>query len=366
MIFKRPFLGMLLGSCLLLWGSAFCGGCGTAGEHGVASSVPRAAKDSLEERAGALTNEEEKRRAIVNLRVSNYFASGESVQYAKGVPQRIVVVGSGEIETLLAFGAADRILAAESWYPLENFLRPAYRPLVKRLPLVPYGQISLEYLMSMEPDLLVAQQCMFTDKRFISTDFWNRRGVLTFVPWNTNDPGGHAHHETIESEMKFVYALRQRLHEEERESRMIDGVYRTLADIQERCAPYHKPKALVIEFMGKEIASYDVTKLAGDMVTRLGGEIPETAPMIDRETLLTINPEVLFIVCYGEEDARQVVARVLNDRALNSLEVVRTGRICPLLLEYVYSSEVRTEDALKIIGHALYPDLKGLSAPRGF
>ena len=362
MIFKRSFLGTLSGSLFLLLGSVFCGGC-TAHED---SPAPAAERLDVHGDAFPAAHDSEKRRAIVNLRVSNYFASGESVQYAKGVPQRIVVVGSGEIETLLAFGAADRILAAESWYPLENFLRPEYRPLVKQLPLVPYGQISLEYLMFLEPDLLVAQQCMFTDKRFISTDFWNRRGVLTFVPWNTNDPGGHAHHETIESEMKFLYGLGQLLHEEERAARMIDGVYRTLADIQERCAPYHKPKALVIEFMGKEIASYDVTKLAGDMVTRLGGEIPETAPLIDRETLLAINPEVLFIVCYGEEDARQVVARVLNDRALNSLEVVRTGRICPLLLEYVYSSEVRTEDALKIIGHALYPDLKGLSAPRGF
>ena len=88
--------------------------------------------------------------------------------------------------------------------------------------------------------------------------------------------------------------------------------------------------------------------------------------MIDRETLLSIDPDVLFIVCYGEEDARQVVARVLEDRALNSMQVVHTKRICPLLLEYVYSSEVRTEEALKIIGHALYPDIKELSAVRGF
>ena len=362
MIFKPSFLGTLSGSLFWLLGSVFVGGC-TAHEDS-----PAPAAERLEDRGGAFDAAQggDKSRTIVNLRVSNYFATGESVQYARGVPQRIAVVGSGEIETLLVFGAADRILAAESWYPLQTFLRPAYRPLVKRLPLVPYGQISLEYLMFLEPDLLVAQQCMFTDKRFISTDFWNRRGVLTFVPWNTNDPGGHAHRETIESEMKFLYGLGQLLHEEDRAAQMIDGVYRTIAEIQARSAALPKQKALVIEFMGKEIASYDATKLAGDMVTRLGGEIPETMPMIDRETLLSIDPDVLFIVCYGEEDARQVVARVLEDRALNSMQVVHTKRICPLLLEYVYSSEVRTEEALKIIGHALYPDIEGLAAPRSF
>lgn len=365
MIFKRRFAS-LLSSLFLLLGGVFMGGCGTMAADGTVTAPAREGSVSPVGRADTSPDGGEKRRAIVNLRVSNYFATGESVQYARGVPQRIVVVGSGEIETLLAFGAVDRMLAAESWYPLENFLRPEYRTLIPKIPLVPYGQISLEYLMSLEPDLLVAQQCMFTDKRFISTDFWNRRGVLTFVPWNTNDPAGHAHRETIENEMKFLYGLGQILHEEEQAARMVDRVYRTLADVQARCAPYDKPKALVIEFMGKEIASYDATKLAGDMVTRLGGEIPETAPMIDRETLLAIDPDVLFIVCYGEEDARRVVARVLDDRALNSLRVVHTKRICPLLLEYVYSSEARTEDALRIIAHALYPDMPDLPAVRGF
>ncbi len=357
MIFNSLFFRNVFGVFILLLVSIFSS-CG--------NDTAKSPGELQGESDGKMSADAANGRRIENLRVSNYFAVGESVQYAKNVPQRIVVVGSGEIETLLAFGAADRILAAESWYPLEKFLRPQYQAAAKKIPLVSYGQISMEYLMSLEPDLLVAQQCMFTDKRFISTDFWNKRGVLTFVPWNTNDPAGHFHRETIESEMKFLYGLGQILQKEEEAAQMINGVYQTLADIRVRSAAYPKPKALVIEFMGKEIASYDVTKLAGDMVTRLGGEIPETAPMIDRETLVSIDPEVLFIVCYGEDDARQVVARVLEDRALNSLQVVRTKRICPLLLEYVYSSEVRTKEALEIIGHALYPEMEELSSVRGF
>ena len=304
-------------------------------------------------------------RAIINLSVANYLAVGENVQYVPDVPQRIVVVGSGEIETLLAFGAADRIIAAESWYPLEKFLRPEYRALAKDLPIVPYGQINLEYLISLQPDLLIAQQCMFTDKRFVSTAFWNRRGVITFVPWNTNDPAGRVHsQESVESEMRFLYGLGQILQEEGRAAQMIADVYRTMDEIRALSVRHPKQKALVIEFMGKEIASYDATRLAGDMVTRLGGEIPATAPMIDRETLITIDPDVLFVVCYGPEDAARVVSRIQSDRSLNSLKVVKTKRICPLLLEYVYSPEVRTGDALKIIGHALYPE-EGISAPQG-
>lgn len=356
MIFKKLWTGETLFSAVVwLLGSVFTGGCASCGDN-----TPSLAGAVVE------TSEKEPSRAIVNLRVENYFARGESVQYFSGIPQRIAVVGSGEIETLLAFGAADRILAAESWYPLENFLRPEYRPLVAQLPMVPYGQISLEYLMYLNPDMLVAQQCMFTDKRFISTSFWNRRGVLTFTPWNTNDPAGHAHRENIESEMKFLYGLGQILHKEDAAEKMISGVYQTLAHIQALSENCDKPTVLVLEFMGKEIASYDATKLAGDMVSRLGGKIPETAPMIDKETLLIIDPDVLFVVCYGPENARQVVDRILNDRALNSLQVVRTKRICPLLLEYVYSSEVRTEDALKIIGHALYPDIKEIPAVQAF
>ena len=316
----------------------------------------------------ARTGEEvcETGRTVVNISVKNYLTVGENVQYVPDVPQRIAVVGSGEIETLLAFGAADRIVAAESWYPLEKFLRPEYRPLAKDLPTVPYGQISPEYLISLEPDLLVAQQCMFTDKRFISTEFWNRRGVVTFVPWNTNDPAGRVHsQESVESEMRFLYGLGQILQEEARAAQMIADVYRTMDEIRALSVRHPKQKVLVIEFMGKEIASYDATRLAGDMVTRLGGEIPATAPMIDRETLIAIDPDVLFVVCYAPEDAARVVSRIQSDRSLNSLKVVKTKRICPLLLEYVYSPEVRTGDALKIIGHALYPEEEEILAPQG-
>lgn len=352
MISKNPPVWRaILGTAGVLLAGALLSGCLTIGER--PPPPAREPPNGVEE------------RQITNLKVENYFAAEENVQYLTGIPQRIAVVGSGEIETLLAFGAADRILAAEPWYPMEEFLLPELRPLAKDLPTVSYGHLSLEYLMYLNPDLLVTQQCLFTEKRFLSTDFWNRRGVATFVPWNTNSPDGHVHQESIESEMKFLHGMGQILQEEKKAAAMIDGVYQTLTHIQQLAADQPKPKALVIEFMGKEIASYDATKLAGNMILRLGGEIPETPPLIDMETLLMIDPDVLFVVCYGAEDARQVVDRIVNNKALNSLKVVHSGRICPLRLEYVYSSEVRTEEALKLIGRGLYPALQELTESDG-
>ena len=121
-----------------------------------------------------------------------------------------------------------------------------------------------------------------------------------------------------------------------------------------------RPRALVIEFMGKEVSVYGERSLAGDIVREPHGELLAAKDHnIGLEQVVELDPDVIFVVVieshYGHE--QDMVDRVTQHKALKNLRCVKEGRVLPLPLYAVYSSGVRTYDGIKIIANGLYPEL---------
>lgn len=296
-------------------------------------------------------------KAVNNIRVSGYLNRGENRQCIQHAPKKIVVVGASETQMLLDFGVADRIVAAELWYDRDVFFRKSQSHLLQRIPDMKGGAGSLEYVLMQEPDLFVAQQCVFTPQRYRSTDFWNRRGVVTMVPLNTNNPSKHVERETIAKELGFIKDMGTVLGKEERARRFADDVEDTIRYVSGVSHNHHHPTVLVVEQFGDGIACYSQRKLAGDMVRKLGGQVADMPPMIDYETLLMANPEVLFIVCSagGEKTA---VRNFLRHPLMSHLSAVKNNRVYAIPLEFVYSPETRLKDGLLMIAAGLYPEIR--------
>ena len=47
---------------------------------------------------------------VENLRIDNYYVQGKNIQEFDAVPQRVLVVGDNEVETLIELGAASSIV----------------------------------------------------------------------------------------------------------------------------------------------------------------------------------------------------------------------------------------------------------------
>lgn len=126
-------------------------------------------------------------------------------------------------------------------------------------------------------------------------------------------------------------------------------------------AGYQKrPRALVLEFMGKEPTVYGEKSLAGNIVKELHGELlAEKQRAIGLEQVVELDPDVIFLVVtefnYGHE--QDVLDRVNKHKALKNLRCVKEGRVVALPLYAIYSSGVRTYDGIKIIAAGMYPDL---------
>lgn len=290
--------------------------------------------------------------------IENYNTQGEPEQmtYTKP-PERVVAVWQNSLETLLALGVGDRIIAGNG-VPDKKFFRKEYQEQYSKIPYTGLQLLDLETTMMLKPDLIVGWHSTFAPKALRPTDFWHKRGVNTFIARSsiiTNKK------RTLENEYKDILDLGKIFDKNERAQQLVADMQHEMQFATSQTASFQKrPRALVIEFMGKEVRVYGERSLAGDIVHELHGELLAAKDRsIGIEQVVELDPDVIFVVVieshYGHE--QDMVDRVTQHKALKNLRCVKEGRVLPLPLYAIYSSGVRTYDGIKIIANGLYPDL---------
>ena len=272
-------------------------------------------------------------------------------------PQRVVAVWQNSIETLLALGMGDRIVAGMG-VPDAKYIRPEYRAAYEAIPYTSLENLDVETILMMQPDLIVGWSSTFSPKVLRGTEFWAGRGVHTYIA--PSSARGNRN-KTIAQEYQDIRNLGRIFGREERAEELVGAMQNEIAFVAEKTAYMEKrPRALVIELLGKEIRSYGADTLAGDMMRALGVDhLASDGQSLSMEEIVTLDPDALFLVVteddYGSEDA--VTARLYNNPALHSLSCVEQRRIYPVPLYAVYSAGTRTYDGITIFAHGLYPEI---------
>lgn len=130
--------------------------------------------------------------------------------------------------------------------------------------------------------------------------FWNDRNVKTYVPLSSNSPEKHLREETIEAELRYIRDFGRIFRREQRADAFIADIQGVLDFFDENRGNRPERRVMVVENFGKNIASYDKTKLAGQIITRLGGVVPVTAPIIGKEDIIEENPDILLLFAVME------------------------------------------------------------------
>lgn len=343
---KKILTGVLLGVCLLLTGC----------ERNI-FTLP------VKENPEALLRFNQPAEYAYNpahypLTIENYNTQGEPEQmtYTKP-PERVVAVWQNSLETLLALGVGDRIIAGNG-VPDKKFFRKEYQEQYSKIPYTGLQLLDLETTMMLKPDLIVGWHSTFAPKVLRPTDFWHKRGVNTFIARSsiiTNKK------RTLENEYKDILDLGKIFDKNERAQQLVADMQHEMQFATSQTASFQKrPRALVIEFMGKEVRVYGERSLAGDIVHELHGELLAAKDRsIGIEQVMELDPDVIFVVVieshYGHE--QDMIDRVTQHKALKNLRCVKEGRVVALPLYAIYSSGVRTYDGIKIIAAGMYPDL---------
>ena len=274
-------------------------------------------------------------------------------------PQRVVAVWQNSIETLLALGVGDRIIAGMG-VPDARYIRPEYRAAYEAIPYRSLENLDVETILMMQPDLIVGWSSTFSPKVLRGTEFWAGRGVHTYIA--PSSARGNRN-KTIAQECQDIRNLGRIFHREERAAEIVAEMQNEIAYVAEKTAHMERrPRALVIELLGKEIRSYGADTLAGDMMRALGAEhLASDGQSLSMEELITLAPDAIFVVVieddYGNEDA--ILARLYENPALQDLMCVQQRRIYPIPLYAVYSAGIRTYDGITIFAHGLYPQIYG-------
>ena len=93
------------------------------------------------------------------------------------------------------------------------------------------------------------------------------------------------------------------------------------------------------------------------MISQLGGRLPWKSDRLDYESLLVLNPDVIFVVYFNGDDTLNV-NKLLTDPRFNSLDALENHRVYPLRLDYMYTTAGRTVEGLEILKNGMYPELK--------
>ena len=272
-------------------------------------------------------------------------------------PERVVAVWQNSIETLLALGVGDRIIAGNG-VPDKKFFRKEYQEQYSKIPYTGLQLLDLETTMMLKPDLIVGWHSTFAPKVIRPTAFWHKRGVNTFIARSSLTDGKP---RTLQNEYKDILDLGRVFDKNERAQQLVADMQHEVQYATSQTAGFKKrPRALVIEFMGKEVSVYGEKSLAGNIVRELHGDLLAAKDRnIGIEQVVELDPDVIFVVVieshYGHE--QDMVDRVTQHKALKNLRCVKEGRVLPLPLYAIYSSGVRTYDGIKIIANGLYPDL---------
>ena len=276
--------------------------------------------------------------------------------YLTRVPSRVFVSEGSILESLLALGQSKKIIAASisgASSGAYDRLRQTYPDEIENIPhIAPHG-MNREQVVGYAPDFMLGWQSAFTLSRFGTVSWWQERGVNTYIVATSNRV---LEYGTIEDECKFLDDLGRIFAVKDQTDEMIRAIYAELDQDAELVAGKTPQSVMVIEINGRTITNYDDRWLVGDMVKRLGGNMPVAGRRVGEETLFAYDPDVIFVVYFNPQH-RKHAEQFLGNVRFNSLKASRNQRIYMLPFWYMYTPAVNTLDGIRAIKKGLYPKL---------
>lgn len=293
--------------------------------------------------------------------ITNYDYAGNPVEYTyRKAPERVICVYQGCIETMIALGLEDHVLAS---YGLDNEVKDEWKDGFGRMN---YDSSVFapdkETVTLLEPDMIFSWDSYFGEKKLGDVYEWNRKGVATYISANS----GAAKIRTLENEYNDILNIGRIFDAEEKAKELVDKMKQQVEDTLAAAKGQEAVRVAVLEPISGKITNYAANSLAGDMVTQLGGQLvkPEGNEM-GKEDLVAGDPDVIFVVymAYAGDDPETVKAQQLSaiqdDPALASLSAIQSGRVYPVMLGDMYASGPRTGDGIRVFAQGMYPRLAG-------
>lgn len=347
---KANVLSLLLAAVLLLSTLTACG----APAAPATTAAPTQTPESVPETTKAPAD------SHYPVTITNYNYAGEPVQYTyEKAPEKVIAVYQGCIETMIALGLEDHVLAS---YGLDNEVKEEWKAGFEKMNYdASVFSPDKETVTMLAPDMIFSWGSYFSEKKLGDVDAWNAKNVGTYMNSNTA-PGGQ---RTLENEYTDILNIGKIFDVEDKAQAIVDEMKAAVAETTAAVQGQEPVRVAILEPYGDgKITNYGANSLGGDMVVQLGGELvaPDVKEM-SKEALIAADPDVIFVVYmpYDRDIPQEVMAEKLaliqDDSALASLSAIRNGRVVPIMLGDMYASGPRTADGIATFAQGMYPEL---------
>lgn len=287
----------------------------------------------------------------ITITTYNYAKEPIEMTFEKA-PERVVAIYQSPIETLLALGLGDKVVAAAY---LDDPVKDEWKAEFDKITYYE-NRPTVEEVLALEPDFLISWSSLFSEKNYGDVSYWNERGVNTYIWQNA----GLKKPNTLDNEFQDIINIGKIFNVEDKAIKIVDDMKSEIDKAVKYVEGKEKVRAIIIEVESDgQYRVYGEDSIGGDIASRVGADlVAKENATIGKEDLVNLNPDVIFSVYYGDSIVReQSVESIVSDTALESISAVKNGRVHPIVLSEVYASGVRTYDGIKTIISGLYPDL---------
>lgn len=310
----------------------------------------------------ATTNNESNKEQIKSTQASHYPVTITNYNHAKQkieltfdkAPDKVLAVYQNSIETLLALGLSDKIIAASG---LDHEVKPEYKEDFDKLNYLTEFAPDKETVVMMQPDFILSWYSLFGDKNLGEVDYWNNNGINTYIALNS----GATADKTLENEYDDILNIGKIFDVEDKAEEIVNQIKSEVAKVKDHSSKAtQKKRVLIIEKLSNSTTVYGKKTLAGDMVTKLGADLIDVEGNIGDEDIINLNPDVIFVVYMDRDDeamAAKSVEAITKNQSLSSLDAVKSQNVFPIQLGEMYCSGIRTIDGINIFAKGIYPEL---------
>jgi len=263
------------------------------------------------------------------LTISIYDDKGNEIQQTiEKKPERIVVMGQGFAELMLAFGEEKKIVGLAY---LDNS-GSEYEEQIRQLPIITDTWPSKESILELQPDLIISMSAAFQEDRLGDISFWNERGVpvLTGINYTIG--------RTINHFFEDITNLGTVLDIEDKTNTFVEDQKAQISEIQKKVAQAtDKPRVLLLGISGDTTYYYGPSLcLIDEMIEGVGAEYikvtDDTYVEMSDESILSVNPDKIIITGFQKSESESLKNKYLLNPSLQNATAIKTGNV--MVVEY--------------------------------
>ncbi len=289
----------------------------------------------------------------VTITTYNYAKQPVKITFEKS-PEKVVAVYQNSIETLLALGLQDKIIATAE---LDHDVKDEYKSAFSKLKYYEKAPTK-EEIIGLKPDFILSWYSLFGEKKLGDVGFWHERGINTYMSQNS----GVIKPNTLQNEYDDILNVGKIFNVEDKASEIVNTMKKEIEKTKDFVKGKETVKTVILEVEKEGVYRiYGEDTIGGDIAKGVGANlVTKSNGNIGNEDLIKLNPDVIFTVYYGKKiNSNSALKSIMDNPALSSVSAVKSKRVHTIMLSEVYASGIRTLDGIKTISKGLYPQLHG-------